>query len=43
MAPKISFQDGLKTTIQWYQDNAEWLARVMSGEYQNYYKEQYST
>ncbi|MFA5134047.1 MAG: dTDP-glucose 4,6-dehydratase [Patescibacteria group bacterium] len=40
-APKTSFQDGLKKTIEWYKNNKEWLDKVKSGEYLEYYKKQY--
>ncbi|MDD6352301.1 MAG: dTDP-glucose 4,6-dehydratase, partial [Lachnospiraceae bacterium] len=30
-----------KKTIQWYLDNKEWWENIISGEYQNYYKEMY--
>jgi len=40
-SPKVHFNDGLKSTIDWYKTNNEWLSRVVSGEYQTYYKEQY--
>lgn len=31
--PKTSFEDGIKKTVQWYIDNAEWWQHVLSGEY----------
>jgi len=40
-SPEVSFSDGLSSTIQWYADNSEWLEKIISGDYQNYYKEQY--
>jgi dTDP-glucose 4,6-dehydratase len=39
--PEISFADGLAKTIQWYQDNAEWVRRCRSGEYRAYYESMY--
>ena len=39
--PSIEFDAGLEKTVQWYLDNEEWLKNVTSGEYQNYYDEQY--
>ncbi len=39
--PKIKFEEGLKMTIQWYLDNNEWLNRVITKKYLNYYKNQY--
>lgn len=39
--PEITFEEGIKKTVQWYKDNKEWWQRVRSGEYQEYYKKQY--
>ena len=39
--PSVTFEEGLAITIDWYLNNAEWLDNVTSGEYQNYYQEQY--
>ncbi len=40
--PSVTFEEGLSATIDWYLQNEEWLKHVTSGEYQNYYSEQYS-
>lgn len=40
--PSVTFEEGLSQTIDWYLQNTEWLKHVTSGEYQNYYKEQYA-
>ena len=40
--PQIKFEDGLKSTIEWYKNNNEWWQNVKSGEYQDYYKKQYN-
>ncbi len=39
--PSVTFEEGLAQTIDWYFENAEWLEHVTSGDYQQYYKEQY--
>lgn len=39
--PKISFESGIKETIAWYVRNQDWLDRVASGEYKNYYEKMY--
>lgn len=39
--PSITFEEGLRQTVNWYLDNEEWLNRVTSGDYQNYYQNQY--
>lgn len=41
-APSVTFEQGLKLTIDWYLDNREWLDHVTSGDYQNYYQKQYN-
>lgn len=41
--PSVTFEEGLSQTIDWYLQNTEWLKHVTSGEYQQYYKNQYST
>ena len=40
--PKHNLEDGLKETIAWYQENQEWWKRIKTGEYQQYYKKQYT-
>lgn len=39
--PQISFEDGLKKTVAWYQEHEAWWKRVKSGEYQEFYVKQY--
>jgi len=39
--PKVKFEAGLKKTLDWYRENAGWVARVRSGEYRSYYEKQY--
>ena len=39
--PETTFEVGIKKTIQWYLDNQQWMEKVTSGEYQNYYKKMY--
>ena len=39
--PEESLESGLRKTIQWYIDNAEWVSRVKSGEYKDWMKAQY--
>ena len=40
--PSLQFEQGLAKTIAWYLDNEKWMDNITSGDYQNYYKEQYS-
>jgi len=39
--PEIPFETGIQRAIQWYLDNREWMERVTSGTYQEYYKSVY--
>jgi len=39
--PSVTFQEGLEKTVDWYLQNRDWLENVTSGNYQNYYEEQY--
>ena len=40
--PQMDFETGLARTIEWYQANSEWVARVRSGAYREYYERNYS-
>ena len=39
--PETKFEDGIKSTIDWYVDHHEWWEHIVSGDYQNYYKKMY--
>ena len=39
--PAHDFASGIDATIQWYLANRDWCDHVRSGEYQNYYENQY--
>lgn len=39
--PKYNFETGIKQTIEWYLENKEWWQNILSGEYQEYYKNMY--
>jgi dTDP-glucose 4,6-dehydratase len=39
--PKITLEDGLKQTVEWYRSNGEWIRRVTAREYREYYHQQY--
>ena len=41
--PKIEFEEGIATTVQWYLKNSVWLSNIISGEYKKYYKTQYGS
>lgn len=38
-----SFENAIQDTIKWYIDNQKWWEEIISGDYQNYYKLQYSS
>jgi len=40
--PSLQFEEGLRKTVDWYLENDTWLTQVTTGEYQNYYKKQYT-
>jgi dTDP-glucose 4,6-dehydratase len=40
--PEVSFEDGIRRTIDWYQSNSAWLENARSGEYRNYYDRHYT-
>jgi dTDP-glucose 4,6-dehydratase len=39
--PAHTFQTGLRATVQWYLDNADWLTSVQSGAYRDWMKTNY--
>lgn len=41
--PRETWASGLRKTIDWYRANADWLERVRSGAYREYYALQYGT
>ena len=40
--PEMDFETGLARTIEWYQANPDWVARVRSGAYREYYERNYA-
>ena len=40
--PSVNFEQGLDATVDWYLNNQQWLERVTSGAYQEYYAQQYA-
>jgi dTDP-glucose 4,6-dehydratase len=39
--PSLQFEEGIEKTIDWYLENDAWMKHVTSGDYQNYYEQQY--
>jgi dTDP-glucose 4,6-dehydratase len=40
--PSLQFEEGLDKTIDWYLANDEWISRITSGSYKQYYDQQYT-
>lgn len=40
--PETPYEEGIKLTIKWYLDNRQWMERVTSGAYQQYYERMYA-
>jgi dTDP-glucose 4,6-dehydratase len=40
--PEMPFEEGLPATVEWYRRHREWVNRVKSGEYQDFYKLNYT-
>ncbi|MBK5432908.1 dTDP-glucose 4,6-dehydratase [Bacillus sp. TH25] len=41
-SPKYNFDTGIEQTIKWYLENQDWWKSIISGEYQEYFKNQYA-
>lgn len=41
--PLVSWEDGLRRTIEWYRENRAWVDHIRNGEYKNYYRTMYGT
>lgn len=39
--PNVSFEEGLRLTIEWFKNNESWWKNIKSGEYEKYYVKQY--
>ncbi len=39
--PQVSFEEGLKQTVEWYKQHREWVDRCRTGAYKEYYERQY--
>ncbi len=40
--PRVEFDKGLRRTVGWYLEHADWIAHVTSGEYRKYYETVYA-
>lgn len=41
--PQISFEQGLRDTVEWYHTHTNWVETIRSGEYMRYYEQQYGS
>ncbi len=41
--PSLQFEEGLRKTVRWYLQNQDWMDNILSGQYEQYYTEQYGT
>jgi len=39
--PQVTWEEGLRSTIEWYRDNQTWVDHIRNGEYRNYYRNMY--
>ena len=39
--PSYTFEQGIKETIEWYLGNEEWMNKIVTGDYMNYYNQMY--
>ncbi|MGW8158733.1 MAG: dTDP-glucose 4,6-dehydratase [Desulfoprunum sp.] len=39
--PKVGFEQGIEMTVDWYLANRDWVAAVVDGSYQEYYRTMY--
>lgn len=39
--PSLQFEEGIEKTVRWYLDNTQWLTKITSGAYEQYYQEMY--
>ena len=39
--PRYTVEKGIEETVDWYLNNKEWVENIVSGDYLNYYKNQY--
>ncbi|RDI90820.1 dTDP-glucose 4,6-dehydratase [Thermosipho africanus Ob7] len=39
--PEVMFDEGIGMTVEWYLNNVEWMEKVISGEYLEFYEKNY--
>lgn len=40
--PTVRFEEGLKQTVDWYRGHESWWRKIKSGEFKEYYQQQYA-
>jgi dTDP-glucose 4,6-dehydratase len=40
-SPAVPFDEGLRATIQWYREHKDWWRIIKSGDFRQYYEQQY--
>jgi dTDP-glucose 4,6-dehydratase len=40
-SPWVTFEDGIRRTVEWYQTYRQWWKKIKTGEYLDYYKRMY--
>ncbi|MDR4480013.1 MAG: dTDP-glucose 4,6-dehydratase [Nitrospira sp.] len=41
-SPHVPFEEGLKQTVEWYRTHESWWRTIKSGEFKEYYQQQYA-
>jgi len=39
--PTTAFEDGIRSTVQWYVEHRTWWEEILAGDYQRYYQQMY--
>jgi dTDP-glucose 4,6-dehydratase len=39
--PEVSFEDGIRDTVEWYRDHESWWRPIKKGEFRQYYERMY--
>jgi dTDP-glucose 4,6-dehydratase len=42
-APKVDFDEGLASTVEWYRERRDWWEPIKSGEYADWYSKNYTS
>ena len=40
-SPSVTFEEGIRQTVAWYEAHAEWWREIKTGEYRDYYQRMY--